>query len=299
MINWLEALITFKTIAEQAAFSAAARKLNINTARATILIQQLEKALNAVLFVRTTRRLKLTEEGHHLLMQVLPLLEEWDNLQLLLKDKVVSVGGTLTIGAVPNVLNHPPFSSWFSQFLLKNPRFAFDLKVFRKPISLIDEELDLFVGFESNIRDPAHVVARTLLNFNFACYAAPSYIKKYGMPKKIEDIPQHNCLIFADKNEWHFKEKKIKVNGNFHAEDLKAILSAACEGLGIIRAPDFLVRYYLENKSLAPVLDKTLLDPTDLKLFYPKLTYQPRKIKEFISYLMQQARPYSPFKRAT
>lgn len=288
-MNWFESLYAFKLIAAENSFSGGARKLNINPAKATILIQQLEKKLNAVLFIRTTRRLSLTEAGHDLLKKISPLLEEWETIRATFTDKTAFIGGNLRIGTVPDLLSIPPFSDWITAFLDKYPKCHVDLKTFSKPLSLMDESLDVFIGIESYIRDPAHTVAQTLFPFNYACFASPKYLKKYGTLKKPEALSAHNCVIYVDQHEWSFKTEKIKVEGNFRADNGKTLFSAGCQGIGIIRVPDFMAKPYVENKTLAPILKETLKEPAVIKLFYPKLSYQPRKVKEFITFLVQRA----------
>jgi LysR family transcriptional regulator for bpeEF and oprC len=64
------------------------------------------------------------------------------------------------------------------------------------PLSVLEGRLDVVVS-ERNIHDssltkePLCVVSRQV-------YAAPSYLKKYGAPKTIEQLlKDHHCLIYT------------------------------------------------------------------------------------------------------
>jgi len=291
-MNWLVSLHAFKAIAQNNSFSAGARKLGMTPTKATTLIQQLEKELNTVLFIRTTRRLNLTEEGEELLTRITPILEEWESIYTAFKDKTSILNGTLTIGTVPDLFSVPPFSERLADFFQHYPKVSCVLRTFSYPINLIDESLDIFVGIDTYIRDQGNILSRTLFHFNYSCYASPNYIKQSGCPRKINDLSQHNCIIYSDRNIWSFEKEKIKINGNFYADDGKTLFSAACQGMGIIRVPDFMAKDYVNNKTLIPLLEKEGKERETIKIYYPKMAYQPRKVKEFTAFLIDRVKHF-------
>jgi DNA-binding transcriptional LysR family regulator len=58
-----EDLKIFMAAADQGSFSAAARELDLTPAVASAALKRLEQALDARLFVRTTRSLRQTSDG--------------------------------------------------------------------------------------------------------------------------------------------------------------------------------------------------------------------------------------------
>jgi DNA-binding transcriptional LysR family regulator len=64
----------FVAVAEEASFTAAARRLHMAQQALSAQIQQLEQRVGAPLFVRTTRRVELTETGAVLLEAAQPVL---------------------------------------------------------------------------------------------------------------------------------------------------------------------------------------------------------------------------------
>lgn len=285
-MNWLESLFVFSMVAKHESFSESSRKLNMNPAKTTKMIQGLEKKFKTVLLIRTTRRVFLTEEGKSLLKRISPFLEEWENIQHSFIAEEKALSGIIRIGIAPDILNTEFILGYMMDFLKRNPKISFNIKTYSKPLSMIDQDLDIFIGKENYILDTASIIGRTLLKFNYGCYAAPTYIQQYGMPKKLTDLAKHNCLIYTQHNVWFFNSETIKVSGNFSADDGKTLYAAACSGLGIICTPDFMTKKFLTEKMLIPILNNILIKPDEIKLFYPKSSYQPRKIKEIIEFLL-------------
>lgn len=59
----LNLLRIFSAVAEQAQFASAARSLSMPTSNVSRAIKQLEQQLNCRLIDRTTRKMRLTEQG--------------------------------------------------------------------------------------------------------------------------------------------------------------------------------------------------------------------------------------------
>ncbi|MGC6733010.1 LysR family transcriptional regulator, partial [Escherichia coli] len=70
----------FSAVAEQAQFASAARSLSMPTSNVSRAIKQLEQQLNCRLIDRTTRKMRLTEQGKILYQQAKKTLYELDNV---------------------------------------------------------------------------------------------------------------------------------------------------------------------------------------------------------------------------
>src|SRR3546814_6300678 len=71
----LDRLIRFSVVAEEMSFSKAARRLNVDQPWLSRQIQQLEAQMGFPLFVRSTRRVSLTDEGEALFASAHDLAE--------------------------------------------------------------------------------------------------------------------------------------------------------------------------------------------------------------------------------
>lgn len=73
-------LEVFVKLVEMVSFSLAAEELHISQPTVSLHIKQLEEELNTPLFIRSTRELKITEEGSALYQEAKDLLRQRENL---------------------------------------------------------------------------------------------------------------------------------------------------------------------------------------------------------------------------
>ncbi|RZI88173.1 MAG: LysR family transcriptional regulator, partial [Pseudomonas sp.] len=82
----MDDLQVFVTTAEAGSFSAAARQLDISPALASGAVQRLERSLGIRLFVRSTRKLRLSDDGQRYLPHARQVLEALSEGELALAD---------------------------------------------------------------------------------------------------------------------------------------------------------------------------------------------------------------------
>jgi DNA-binding transcriptional LysR family regulator len=95
----LDALRTFVAVADQASFTEAARTMRISPTAASRAVASLEAALGTTLLRRTTRSVRLTEQGAAYLEHCRSALIELDDAALSLRGVGATPGGTLVITA--------------------------------------------------------------------------------------------------------------------------------------------------------------------------------------------------------
>ncbi|GKN90716.1 hypothetical protein NUKP88_41130 [Klebsiella variicola] len=78
MNNELSGMKAFVTVAELGSFSKAAEVLNLTQPALTRKIKKIESNLNTALFVRTTRKIQLTQAGAMLLPKAKSLIASLD-----------------------------------------------------------------------------------------------------------------------------------------------------------------------------------------------------------------------------
>ena len=97
-INKIEAMKLFIEVVEGGGFSAAARKMRVQQSTVSRIIAQLESEYHTALLTRTTRKMVLTEAGHHFLAESRKILAQMEDLQSHLKRTKVEPKGLLRIG---------------------------------------------------------------------------------------------------------------------------------------------------------------------------------------------------------
>ena len=73
------------------------------------------------------------------------------------------------------------------------------------PIDLVEAGIDL--GIRVGPLGDVNLAARRIGELERVISAAPAYLERFGMPRRPEDLAQHNCLTvagIAGQAEWPF-----------------------------------------------------------------------------------------------
>ena len=236
----LDDLTIFVRTADRGSLSAAARELEISPALASAAVKRLEGVLGLRLFARTTRSLRLTEEGEHYLRnarEALRLLKEGHDA--LRKDQE-TFSGTLKI-SMPSDLGRNQLVGWLDQFQAQYPKIHYQLSVADRLSDLYRQPVDIAIRYGR--QEDSSLIALPLAPDNRrVLVAAPDYIKKHGKPVALDDLRSHNCLRFAlddvTHDRWSFypphgEPVTLAVGGNRCADDADVVRRWAVAGLGI------------------------------------------------------------------
>ncbi len=173
----------FTEAAALGSLSAAGRKLGLSPAAASA--RQLEKSLTARLFERTTRPLKLTNEGWLYLQHRRIALHAGQNL---MRGKV-RISATSDFGR--NLLCH-----WLDEFSRLYRDVSFSLTLSDSVSNLLLEDIDLAIRF--NQPSESNLIARRLApNQRVLWCASPDYLGRHGEPKTPADLATHTFAMLA------------------------------------------------------------------------------------------------------
>ena len=260
---------------------------------ATKHVDALEARLGVKLFHRTTRRLSLTEAGGNYLEACQRILTDIDEAEAAAMSLRVKASGVLRM-SVPPAFGRRYVAPLIPEFSRLHPEVTVDL-------NLYDAQLDMFAGnWDLAIRIGAlgdsSLQARRLGKATMMVCAAPSYLRRRGVPRRIGDLVQHNCLSYTisfvqTHSHWIFGkhlEFRAPISGNFLTNNAEALVAAAVAGQGIIYQPDYMVAEALERGDLVALeLDKPTADPGGIYILYPPDRRPPAKVRVMIDYLVE------------
>lgn len=171
MNNKLNAISTFLRVAEAGSFSAAARQTGIKQSAVSQQIAALEESLGVVLLHRTTRKMKLTEQGERYRRDMQLVLDAMGEAERRLHPVDPGVQGRVHV-QLPSGLGQI-----FLPHLLALQRLHPELQLM---ISLDDRLADLVTeGVDIAIRlgsePPQAHAARVLARIEAALFAAPGF----------------------------------------------------------------------------------------------------------------------------
>ena len=236
----LDDLHVFVRTADRGSLSAAARELDISPALASAAVKRLEGELGLRLFARTTRSLRLTEEGEHYLIharEALRLLKEGHDA---LTHGQQAFGGTLKI-SMPSDIGRNILTGWLDQFQLQYPQIQYQLSLSDRLSDMYRQPVDIAIRYGK--LDDSSLIALPLAPDNRrVLVASPAYLQQHGRPATLDDLLRHNCLRFSIDDTIHDRwtfypgdgaAVSIVVCGNRSADDADVVRRWAVAGLGV------------------------------------------------------------------
>lgn len=239
-IKNLQDLQIFICTAESGGLSTAARKLDLSPAVASAALKRLEAELNTVLFIRTTRSIRLTLEGERLLARCRPLLEGIKEVEEELAAGYALIKGDLQI-SIPSDFGRNLVLPWLDEFQMQYPDIRVRIQISDRIADIYRQPVDIAIRYGKP--PDSNLIALPLVEENrrILC-AAPSYLKKHGQPLLPEELAHHNCLCFmlgdTVYDTWRFRkdgqESVISVHGDRLSDDSDAVRRWAVAGQGIV-----------------------------------------------------------------
>ncbi len=260
---------SFITVHKYGSFTAAARELYIANSVLTKQIKHLELYLGKELFSRTTRSLTLTDAGRLFLNSANKIINELGIASATINNIDQEPTGIINL-ALPGALQGGDFINIIANFLKKYPKIHINTTNHTSPSQLLDKSTDVIIS-EFNLHDK-QFIKESLLSYTRGIFASPEYLQKNGIPRQIEDLQKHNCIIYklsSPTDEWIFaNNKKIKVSGNYSASAGIGTTAAGVAGIGLIWIPHSMVKNEINSGRLVEVKLDTEALTVETYLYY-------------------------------
>lgn len=181
---------------------------------------------------------------------------------------------------------------YISDFHYLYPSLKISLSLSDNLVNLVEEEIDVAIRIGA-LKDSSMIIYPLTSNKRILC-ASPEYIEKFNRPETIEDLYNHNCLVFKTRPNWYFfkdnKTTELKPNAIIETNNGEALHSLTTSGLGISVLTVWLIKNDLENKKLEILLPDYQVNTTnslesEIYILYPNKKFLPLKIKLFIDFV--------------
>jgi DNA-binding transcriptional LysR family regulator len=265
----LQNVRTFLAAARLGSFAAAARSFAVAPSVVSKRINQLEHEFRVALFHRSTRDLRLTEEGARLLPRCMKLVSEYDAMRDVASTDEIS--GLLRVDA-PGSVTALILGPVLCDFLAHYPEVELDLRLTDRLDNPLARNCDLTIGTrpstDENVRD------HPLMPYPCAAYASAGYIEQRGCPNHPLDLAGHDCLVsLLHGRTWHFYSDEgdvgLAVRPRLSVNDTIVLREAVRRGLGIAILPTFLAEEDLADGTLRQVLSGFRPPPMWIKAQVP------------------------------
>lgn len=292
----IAALRLFLAIAETGGLARAARRLGLTAAVASRRLAHFERALGTRLFLRTTRRVVLTEEGQTLLPHAERIVEALETAAA----SLASAGGTpsgrlrvLSRATLGRALIVPHLAAFRARY----PAVSIGLEFTESGAGTLDvlgSGCDL--GFTVGHLDDSSLRARRLAETDSHLYASPDYLRRYGTPRTPGDLAHHACLTInsaSGTNTWQLSAQgqhyAMPIRAAVAINDAESLLACARAGLGILVIADWTAAEHVARGELVEVLPDCTVEPrgTPISVLYPGRGPLPPKARVFIEFLAE------------
>src|SRR5437870_2559984 len=269
-------LLAFLAVARERSFTKAGKKLGISQSALSHTIRGLEERLGLRLLTRTTRSVSPTDAGNRLLASVGSRFEEIESELEALSELRDKPAGTIRITATENAANTillPKLAKLLPQYPDINVEIVVDYGL----SDIVAQRYD--AGVRSGEQVAKDMIAvRIGPDMRMAIVGAPSYFEKRSLPRKPQDLTDHNCInlrlptyggLFAWELEKGGRELKVRVDGQLVFNGTVQMLNAALAGFGLAYVPEDLAQPHLAKGLLKRVLEDWCPTYSGYHLYYP------------------------------
>lgn len=256
---------TLTLVAQLASFTQVAQRLGLSKAAVSQRIRELERAVGQTLVQRTTRSVRLTEAGQHLVAQTAESFAQIARSVGEARDLAAQPQGLVRITA-PVALGRQHVAPLIESFVREHPGIRIELDLSDRLVTLAHEGFDLAVRHTS--APPDNHVAWKLCASQSVLVASAGYLKRHGVPQHPQDLAHHACLPYLRHGPalWAFERPaerpargepervRVTVQGPLRAGNSEVLRDAALAGMGIALLPDFSAAAALRARRLRVVL---------------------------------------------
>jgi LysR family transcriptional regulator, transcriptional activator for dmlA len=279
----------FARVAAVQNLSAVGTELGLTPGTISKRIQALEDELSARLFDRTTRSIRITEEGATFLGHVERILAEIESARASVDDKVSNPKGKLKIAA-PAGLGRRYIVPALCAFLRKYPAIEAQLDLHDRPVNLQEDGYDLAI--RTGELSDSSVIAKRLAPDRQVIAASPAYLARRGSPTRAEDLGSHSCLVLGEKAQWPFtrdgEDVTVRVAGPLKSNNGELLCLAALDGNGLIRASELEILAELTSGQLVEVLaDHETAGKAAVWALYPSVKHMLPRMRVLLDFLTE------------
>ena len=290
--NPLAAMQAFVCVAELASFTQAAQVLGVPKTSVSAAVQRLEVQLGTRLLHRTTRRVRMTQDGQAFYERCRDLLADVEELQTMFLPTPAALRGRLrvdmSIGIARNVV-----LPRLPEFLRAHPLLEVELSSTDRRVDLVREGFDcvLRVGALAD----SSLVARPLGHYTLINCVSPAYVAAYGVPGSLQDLPHHRLVHYQpvlgsrspgfEYVDDGGRTRFVPMAGALTVNNSEAYLDACLAGIGLIQVPEVAMRPHIAAGRLIEVLAQHRAAPMPVSLLYAHRRQQPKRVQVFMQWI--------------
>jgi DNA-binding transcriptional LysR family regulator len=284
----------FVRVAEKESFAEAARQLGVAKSVVTQRVKQLEAFIEAPLFHRTTRSVKLSEIGGAYFKECAELVARLEGVTDQMRDLKGSPKGMLRLHVLPGfALGH--LSMVLREYQEQYPDVMLDIVVNDRVVNPVEEGYDVALQIFDPVLDV--LIARRLFPVRRLFLAAPDYLARQGTPRRPQDLLRHRLGVYdryPTRDHWQFWRGKQKIEidlpAHLRSNSVHLLKEYALSGAGVVCIPTIAAADDILAGRLTPVLYGYRLSSYWLTIVFPETHRYTLKVRLFVDFIQSRFR---------
>lgn len=262
------------SVAQQGSITGAATRMDMRTATASAALKRVEADLGTTLFIRSTRKLRLSPAGERFLPQLEEAMQKLEQARRSLREDQDEIEGELRV-AVSSDLGRNLLIPWLDEFMDEHPALRLRVNISDSSIDFYRDAVDVALRYGSPASSSLY--GHKICDVPKLLCAAPAYLEQHGQPQHPDELATHNGLFYQlfdiTHDNWSFsragEDFTIRMRGDRAANDGDLVRRWCVAGHGVAVKSCLDVAADLLAGHLLPVIPEFRPEPSELWLVFP------------------------------
>lgn len=289
MIDDLKALAIFAETVKQGSFRAAASHFGLSPSVVSHHVTSLETKLGTTLLYRTTRALRLTDQGTLLYQHAQAMLESAETGFNLLMEKG-NLMGNLTI-SIPLLLSRSGLVKRLSAFSAMHPKVHLNILATDQRVDLLQDHVDLAIRL-GNLADSG-MKSRSLGEIPRSLVCSADFLELHGEITSVEQLSQYPWVglsMMKKSRTIHKGEQQlvIQYDSQIDVNTVDLLTEFCIQGAGIATPPTFLISRLLESGTLVELFPEWRVEPIQISAVWLSSGGETPLIRALIDFITEE-----------
>ena len=289
-VDRVEAMQVLLAVVDEGSLSAGSRKLGASLPSVSRKVAELERHLGTQLLIRTSRNIQLTDAGREYVEATRQIVPQIMDAERRASGEYETPCGELRI-TVGTDFGHSLVLPLAYEFLREHRAITLDVLSADRIVDLTEEHVD--VGIRLGPLTDDFLIAVKVGTVRILTCASPEYLERNGRPGTLEDLAQHE-VVQLGQVAWTTPDgiaiPKMRSLVRVHANDATAVYKAVIQGLGVSRAPSYMIADEIRSGALVEILPDYAPAPKPVHLIYVKHGLLALKVRAFIDWMAPRLR---------
>ncbi|MEM1077816.1 MAG: LysR family transcriptional regulator [Pseudomonadota bacterium] len=282
--------MAFLKTVELGSIRAAARALGQDPTGISRRITQLETRLGAKLVDRSGSATRATAQGQLYFDRLKGILDQLDALEAEIGGETLHPSGLLRVTAAID-FGQEFLAPWLVAFRDVHPDVEFDLVLASGFVDLNQNNID--VAVRAGRLPDSNLMARKLADVPRVTVASPDYVARRGMPRKPEDLGEHDFVFFSPANRAQPLELtapdgsvvRVPRRRGVAINAVRSVVTAVQAGQGVHTGPRWAFARQLATGAVVELLPEYQVAGLPLYAVRQASVVVPARISHFIEFL--------------